>query len=683
MSSTTPGSTPPGEPSSASGQDVEHQPSERIPPSPATKTDTSFDRQHHLLDSLRDSLTRAQPETRRGLDKVVFGCAAVLAVVFVAWGLINPSGLGAVADHLLAGTITDFGWLYVIAATVFVVFVIFLAFSKFGKIPLGRDGEKPQFSTWSWISMMFATGMGIGLVFYGVGEPLWFYMAPPPETADPSTTEAMRTAMGTTLFHWTLYPWAMYAVVGLGMAYGTFRLGRSQLFSAMFTSVFGRRFVNGVGGRIINILAILATLFGSACSLGLGALQIGGGISSAGMMETVTTPILVGIITVLTICFVASAVSGIERGIQFLSNSNMVLAVIIALIVFVAGPTLFILDIIPNAIGAFVQELPEMASRTNSVGGEDMASWLSSWTIFYWAWWVSWAPFVGLFIARISRGRSVRQFIAGVLVVPSGVSTIWFAIFGGAGIGLQQRAESAGDTGSMLAQQTTEGPDINFDAILFDLLNALPLNPIMTGVLIVLTVILIGIFFVTGADSASIVMGGLSENGAEEPSKGGIIFWGVATGAVAAVMLLAGGSDPSEALNGLKNITIVSSLPFMIVMLILCLALYRDLASDPLVLRTEYARQVLVDTVAQVPLDSDEPVALATTTPDTGEIPAVNADGTPRSASSTDPEDGIVIRSQSLGVPGSRPGGPWDSAWDDPDGTRSAGSEGRDSPPRA
>ena len=213
MSSTTPGSTPPGEPSSASGQDVDHQPSELIPPSPATETDTSFDRQHHLLDSLRDSLTRAQPETRRGLDKVVFGCAAVLAVVFVAWGLINPSGLGAVADHLLAGTITDFGWLYVIAATVFVVFVIFLAFSKFGKIPLGRDGEKPQFSTWSWISMMFATGMGIGLMFYGVSEPLAHFVNPPP-----GTDGGVTTAMATTTFHWTAHAWAVYAVVGLALA---------------------------------------------------------------------------------------------------------------------------------------------------------------------------------------------------------------------------------------------------------------------------------------------------------------------------------------------------------------------------------------------------------------------------------------------------------------------------------
>lgn len=651
MSSTPSPAAPPGSPT---GPERPHD--DRITTIPATETDSSYDQQHHLLQDLRSSLTRAEPEARRGLDKIVFGVAAALAVAFVAWGFIDRDSLGQVATSLLNGTISTFGWLYVIAATIFVVFIIGIAVSRFGQIPLGRDGERPQFRTASWISMMFATGMGIGLVFYGVGEPLWFYMAPPPETAEASTTAAMQTAMGTTLFHWTIYPWAMYAVVGLAMAYGTFRLGRTQLFSSMFTSVFGRRFVNGAGGRVINILAILATLFGSACSLGLGAIQIGGGLTSTGMVEKTTTPLLVAIIVVLTVAFVASAISGIERGIQFLSNSNMVLAVILAIIVFVAGPTLFILDVIPNAVGAFIGDLPEMASRTNASGGEDMASWLSSWSIFYWAWWVSWAPFVGLFIARISRGRTIRQFIAGVLVVPSGVSLVWFAIFGGAGIGIQQRAEQAGDTGSMLAQQTAEGPDINFDAILFDMLNALPLGPVFTMVLIVLTVILIGIFFVTGADSASIVMGGLSENGAEEPSKGSVVFWGVATGAAAAAMLLAGGSeDPSLALESLKNITIVSSLPFIIIMLVLCVAIYRDLSQDPLILRSQLARQVLVDTVAQVPLGSDDPIALETTSFQDS-LPSGGKD-----------DDGIVITSRSMGEPGSRPGGPWAEAWDDPE----------------
>lgn len=534
-----------------------------------------------------------------GVDYWVFGIAACVALAFIFWGFISPSGLGSAAGSALEWVITNTGWLFIIAAAFFATFVLVVATKSFGRIPLGRDGEKPQFSTVSWISMMFATGMGIGLVFYGVGEPLFFYMSPPPGTVEGQTDAAISTAMGTTLFHWTLFPWAMYAIVGLGMAYSSFRLGRPQLFSSMFASIFGERVIYGWGGRTINILAILATLFGSACSLGLGALQIGGGIQTSGLMGSVGTGTLVVIIAILTTMFVASAVSGIERGIQWLSNINMVLAVILALIVFIGGPTLFILNVIPNAIGSFISDLPEMASRTASSSDGEVASWLSSWTVFYWAWWISWTPFVGLFIARISRGRSIRQFVTGVLLVPSTVTLAWFSVFGGGAIGLQQRAERSEGTTQALVNMVNGAPDINFDTALFDLLDALPLASWVSVVLMVVTVLLIAIFFVTGADSASIVMGALSERGAENPSKKSIIFWGVSVGAVAAVMLLAGGNDPAAALNGLKNITIVSALPFVVVMLLLCFAIWKDLSRDPLVLQGKVALEVLEQSVSQ------------------------------------------------------------------------------------
>lgn len=542
---------------------------------------------------------RPRKYTASGTDYWVFGIAGCLALAFIVWGFVSPEGLGAVAGKALDWVITNTGWLFVIAASVFAVFVIVLASKNFGRIPLGKDGEKPEFSTVSWISMMFATGMGIGLVFYGVGEPLFFYMSPPPGTVEGQTDAALSTAMGTTLFHWTLYPWAMYAIVGLGMAYGSFRLGRPQLFSSMFSSIFGERAIHGWGGRTINILAILATLFGSACSLGLGALQIGGGIQATGVMENVGSGILVVIIAILTALFVASAVSGIERGIQWLSNTNMVLALVLALIVFIGGPTLFILNVIPNAIGAFIRDLPEMASRTAASTDGTMADWLSSWTVFYWAWWVSWTPFVGLFIARISRGRSIRQFVTGVLLVPSTVTLLWFAIFGGGAIGLQERAQRSGDSSQALASIVDGAPDINFDLVLFDLLEKLPVPGWVAVVLMVVTVLLIAIFFVTGADSASIVMGALSERGAEHPTRKSVIFWGVAVGAVAAVMLLAGGDHPAAALNGLKNITIVSALPFVLVMLLLCVAIWKDLSRDPLVIQNKVAREVLEQSVAE------------------------------------------------------------------------------------
>lgn len=338
----------------------------------------------------------------RGIDWVVFGVVALLAVGFVLWGFLGTDSLATASTNALGTLIGATGWAFVLTASLFVVFVLWLALGKFGSIPLGQDGEKPAFKTWSWISMMFAAGMGIGLMFYGVAEPLYHYVSPPPGTVDGQTPAAIQTAMATSLFHWTLHPWAMYAVVGLAMAYGTYRMGRRQLLSDIFTPLFGRKAVDGAGGKVINILAIFATLFGSAASLGLGAIQIGGGLEANGVISAPSRAVYVVIIAILTVCFVASAVSGIERGIQWLSNTNMVLAILLALLVFVVGPTIFILNMIPSALGDYIRDLPDMSARTAATGDAETTAWLASWTIFYWAWWVSWTPFVGMFIARIS-----------------------------------------------------------------------------------------------------------------------------------------------------------------------------------------------------------------------------------------------------------------------------------------
>ncbi|MFF5793029.1 BCCT family transporter [Paeniglutamicibacter sp. NPDC012692] len=550
-----------------------------------------------ILRELKDSesarkATRMVPRLPEGLDKVTFGVAGAFALAFVIWGLADTASLSKASNVALSWVTENTGWLFVSLASFFVIFVLWLALGRFGNIPLGRDGEKPEFRTISWISMMFSAGMGIGLVFYGVAEPLYHYVSPPPETVDGSTPEAIQTAMATSIFHWSIHPWAMFAVVGIAMAYSTFRLGRRQLISSAFTSLFGPR-VEGPAGKIVNILAIFATLFGTAASLGLGAMQIASGIEFNGWVGKVGSPVLVVVITVLTVCFVLSAVSGIARGIQWLSNINMVLALLLAVLVFVLGPTLLILNLVPSAIGDFIRDLPSMASRTESAGDESVRAWMSGWTIFYWAWWVSWAPFVGMFIARISRGRTIRQFVTGVLLVPSLVSVIWFSIFGGAAFDVQLKAEASnGATGSMVSM--VEGkPSIDFQGAMFDLVHHLGTSPGVTLALAILTMVLVGIFFVTGADSASIVMGSLSTNGRLEPSKRVIVFWGVLTGAVAAIMLLAGGDDPGEALNGLKNITIVSALPFAIVMFILCIALVKDLRRDPLALRKKLADSVV------------------------------------------------------------------------------------------
>ena len=519
--------------------------------------------------ALDHEVTEHASEDPQKLDTVVFGVTAAIAIGFVVWGFVSTETLGSASSSGLGWVVHNMGWLFALVASGFVVFVIWLAAGKFGRIPLGRDDEQPEFRTVSWIAMMFSAGMGIGLMFYGVSEPVSHFVSPPPGTGAAGNPQAVQTAMATTLFHWTLHPWAFYAVVGLAVAYGVFRRGRSLLISSAFAPLLGERRAAGPAGRVIDILAIFATLFGSAASLGLGALQIGSGLEIVAGLDRTGNGILVAIITVLTLCFILSAVSGVSKGIQWLSNTNMVLAVVLAVFVFVVGPTVFILNLVPTAVGSYFQDLAMMSARTDAAGGDAMQTWLSGWTIFYWAWWVSWTPFVGMFIARISRGRTIRQFVTGVLLVPSLVSLVWFAVFGGAGI-FTQRA------GTDLAGAETP------EATLFSMLETMPLST-LTSILVML---LVAIFFVSGADAASIVMGTLSERGTLVPSRPTVIFWGAATGAVAAVMLVVGGAD---ALSGLQNITIVAALPFLLVMVGLAVSLVKDLSNDPLVVRRAYA----------------------------------------------------------------------------------------------
>jgi choline/carnitine/betaine transport len=529
-----------------------------------------------MTDDLKKRGGREAPTDISGhsTDRVVFGVTAVITLAFVIWGSAATDSLESVSTKMLDGLIHNGGWAFMLAASGFVVFALWLAVSRYGRIHLGAEGEEPEFKTVSWVAMMFSAGMGIGLMFYGVSEPLAHYNAPPPGTGPADSAERMETAMATTLFHWTLHPWAIYAVVGLGIAYSTYRRRRRQTISAVFTPLIGEKHANGAGGRVIDVLAIIATVFGSAASLGLGALQIGSGFQELDWMDDVSTGLLVSIIAVLTLAFVASAVSGIERGIQWLSNTNMVLALILAVFVFVAGPTIIVLDLLPTSVFSYLGDLPQLAGRTEASGGEGVADWLGSWTVFYWAWWISWTPFVGMFIARISRGRTIRQFVGGVILVPSTVSLVWFAIFGGTAMKVKEG-------GGLGGEETPEGQ-------LFGLLQEFPLATATS----LLVMILVGIFFVSGADAASIVMGTLSQRGALEPGRFVVVFWGVVTGAVAAIMLLVG-SGQGDALTGLQNLTILAAAPFVLVMIGMCVALMRDLRRDPVVVRGEMASEAV------------------------------------------------------------------------------------------
>ncbi len=505
---------------------------------------------------------------RRVTDWVVFGVAAVISCGIVVWGVGWTDSLAGIATAVLEWLVDNLGWLFVLAATGFVVFSLWAALGRYGRIPLGRDGEPPEFRTVSWVAMMFSAGMGIGLMFYGVSEPLTHFVEPPP-----GAQQGIGTAMATTLFHWTLHPWAMYAVMGLALAYGTYRRGRPQLISAAFWPLLGRTRASGPVGKAIDIMAIFATLFGSAASLGLGALQIGAGFQANGWLSSPGNALLVTIIFVLTVAFIVSAVSGVAKGIQWLSNTNMVLALVLATFVFVVGPTILILNLIPTAVGDYFRDMASMSARTAAAGGDATNTWLSSWTIFYWAWWISWTPFVGMFIARISRGRTIRQFVVGVIAVPSVVSLLWFAIFGGAAISAQSGGTDIAGRGDVEAQ-------------LFGLLDTFPL----AGATSVLVMVLVAIFFVSGADAASVVLGALSQRGSQSPQTWSVIFWGTATGAVAVVMLLVGGET---ALAGLQTLTIIAAAPFLLLMIVLCISLARDLRTDPMIVADRAIEQQL------------------------------------------------------------------------------------------
>ncbi len=498
------------------------------------------------------------------IDPGVFWVSVGISVLFVLWGVFFTDNLSAVASAVLGFLIDAFGWVFVLATFAFLLFVGFLAFSRYGKIKLGDDGDEPEFRTSSWVAMMFSVGMGIGLMFYGVAEPISHMSAPPNGSARAGTEGAASVAMQYSYFHWALHPWAIYAVVGLALAYFTFRKGKRNLISSAFYPILGDR-VDGPIGKAIDTLAIFATLFGTATSLGLGALQINGGLNYLWQVPNSTT-VAILIIAAMTVLFILSAVSGVHRGIQWLSVTNMVLAVVLVLFLLVVGPTIFILNTFTESIGGYLSNLVPMSFRTAAFSDAD---WLASWTIFYWAWWISWTPFVGTFIARISKGRTIREFVLGVLVVPSVVTFVWFGVLGGTAINLELTG------GGNIADAVAESPAV----ALFATLNQFPLAAIMS----LIAILLVALFFISGADAGAVVMGMLSSRGTLEPGRLVVVVWGTLAGAAAAILLLTGGGG----LEGLQQAAIISAAPFVLVMICMCYSLFKELRAETLPERRE------------------------------------------------------------------------------------------------
>lgn len=507
-----------------------------------------------------------------GVDKVVFGVAAALILAFIGWGIYNPDSVSTTANAAFAWGMEHAGWLFNIVMFVCLVLVVVIAFTRMGEIRLGKDDEEPEFSRFSWIAMMFAAGIGVGIFFFGPSEPLEFFLNPPPLTNEAGTEEAMHGAIAQSNFHWGFNPWAIYSLVGAAIAYSTYRRGRPLLMSSLFASIHGENKNSSALSRIIDIMAVAATLFGTAASLGIAALQIGEGLGIVTDWEIGTTILLV-IIAVLTGGFVISAVTGVSKGIRILSNINISLTGLAMIFIFITGPTLLLINLIPSGTLYYFDQFFNMASRSLS-WGEETLEFQSEWTAFYWAWWISWAPFVGTFLAKISRGRTLREFIVMTVVVPTTILILAFSIFGGTAISFS-RDGVPGFDGESTPEQ-----------VLFSLFDALPFSSFTPYILVGI----LAVFFITTADSASVVMGTMSSKGDPDSNKKVSVFWGLCMMGVAVVMLLAGGED---ALSGLQSLTVLIALPFSVVVLGLLFSFVQDLRTDPHSIRDRYGDTAL------------------------------------------------------------------------------------------
>lgn len=478
----------------------------------------------------------------------MFWPAAVLVLGFVAFTLVSPSSAEAMFVGLQDGIVRNFSWYYVLIAAFFVGFSVFVGFSKFGDIKLGKDRDEPEFSTGSWFSLLFAAGMGIGLVFYGVSEPLSHFASPRPGVTG-SESELAQQALTQTFLHWGLHAWAIYVVLGLALAYAIHRRGRPVSIRWALEPLLGNR-VRGGWGNLIDVLALVGTVFGVATSLGLGVIQIGAGLENAGIADSgiVSQIVIIAAITAVTI---VSLVTGVAKGMKILSNFNLLLAAALLLFILIVGPTQFLLREFVQSIGSYLQNVVGLSFNVTAQQGAEGEAWQGAWTTFYWGWWMSWAPFVGVFIARISKGRTVRQFVFGVLLVPTALTFLWFAVLGGAAI----HRETDGSGGLVGADGS-----VDVEGSLFTLLGDLPAGT----VLVFGAILLIGVFFVTSSDSGALVMAMIASGGDIEPKNWLRVFFAFVSALLAVALLLSGGLD------ALKTAAITTALPFSVVLLLTC-----------------------------------------------------------------------------------------------------------------
>lgn len=487
-------------------------------------------------------------------NKSVYIISLSLTVAFLIWGAVLPDHLAEVTGALQGILLDTFGWLYLLATLGLLLCSVFLIVSSYGDILLGREGDEPEFPLVTWFAMLFCAGMGIGLVFWGVAEPTLHYYEPP--MGQGQTPAAADLAIRFSFFHWGFHPWAIYAMVALCLAYFQFRKQDPGLISHSCRPILQER-VDGPLGHTVDIIAVFATVFGVATSLGFGAIQISGGLSHLfGSSNTIYSQL--GLIAIVTLLFMLSAQTGLHRGIKYLSNLNMVLALLLLLFLFLVGPTKFIMAVFTTALGEYFQNLPQMSLY---LAPFDDSKWINSWTLFFWAWWIAWAPFVGTFIARISKGRTVREFVLGVLLVPTIFCAFWFSVFGGTAISLEMV-----DHVAIKAVIDEQGKEV----ALFTVLQQFPFSSLMSFI----AIFLIATFFITSADSATFVLGTLTTHGNPNPPNSVKFIWGVVQSVAAAVLLWSGG------LEGLQTGAILAAFPFTFVILLMVVSLFKSFRGE-------------------------------------------------------------------------------------------------------
>lgn len=491
------------------------------------------------------------------VNRPVFIASALLIVGFIIFGSLFGELAGEVFNQLQSFITHRFRWLFIILMNVAVVFSLYIALSRYGDIRLGHQTEHPEYSLLSWFGMLFSAGIGIGLLYWGTAEPLYHFMSPPMGQAE--TVETAKQAMSISFLHWGIHAWALYCVVALSLAYFHYRRGLPLSIRSVLYPLIGQK-IYGKWGHVVDTLAVFGTMFGVVTSLGLGAMQINAGFSNVfGIPNNV--PVQLCLIAIITAMATLSVMMGLDKGIKRLSDINIVLTVLLLGFMLLFGPTQFIIDSFIENIGNYVSQLIPLGFWSEAYSNTD---WQANWTIFYWAWWVSWSPFVGIFVARISRGRTIREFIFGVLFIPMLLLFFWFTTFGGSAVHM----ELMGNYGLI------EAVKADYGSAIFKLIEYYPLTKPLTLVIVVM----IMLWFVTSSDSASLVIDMLTAGGDTNPPKIQRLFWALSQGVIAAVLLVAGG------LSALQAVAIIAGFPFAIVVFVMMYCLWRGLTRDRLTL---------------------------------------------------------------------------------------------------